>query len=262
MPLPDAKPDRRIYELLKTTDLENLTFAQFQGVAEKIYAEQGAEDELRRIVLVNLARLAVVGEWTGLTDAGGGGINLPEQGTTNEDEFLISSSPIWGSTGASDTEAISGISKCIAFPFIAPFSGVIDACAIQVSSAAGAGKTCYIGFYSEDSNYYYPGSLLGYAELSVASTGQVRQTSFSSTITLVKGNTYWYSLNVSAASTTATLQSIDHNSTPSLGIANGNTETAVAIYAGGMTDYDTPPATFSPTSNWGGFGRPLLTIEV
>ena len=71
MPLPDAKPDRRIYELLKTTDLENLTFSDFQKVAQTIYAEQGAEDELRRIVLVNLARLSVAGEWTGLTSAGG-----------------------------------------------------------------------------------------------------------------------------------------------------------------------------------------------
>ena len=71
MPLPDAKPSTRIYELLKTTDLENITFSQFQGVAEKIFAEQGAEDELRRIVLVNLARLSVAGEWTGLTSAGG-----------------------------------------------------------------------------------------------------------------------------------------------------------------------------------------------
>ena len=71
MPLPDALPDRRIYELLKTVDLENLTFSDFQKVAQTIYAEQGAEDELRRIVLLNLARLSVAGEWTGLTSAGG-----------------------------------------------------------------------------------------------------------------------------------------------------------------------------------------------
>ena len=40
MPLPDA-PDysKRIYELLKETDLENLSYAQFQGVAEKLFIE-------------------------------------------------------------------------------------------------------------------------------------------------------------------------------------------------------------------------------
>lgn len=71
MPLPEAKPDKRIYELLKNVDLENLTFDDLQAVGQTIFAEQGAEDELRRLVLVNLARLSTVGEWTGLTSAGG-----------------------------------------------------------------------------------------------------------------------------------------------------------------------------------------------
>ena len=85
LPLPDATPDKRIYELLKTVDLENLTFADFQGVAKTIYAEQGAEDELRRIVLVNLARLAVKGNWNGLTtSASGGGTNNEIQGGPGE----------------------------------------------------------------------------------------------------------------------------------------------------------------------------------
>ena len=49
MPLPDA-PDysKRIYELLKETDLENLTYSQFQGVAEKLFIEPENEDEMRR----------------------------------------------------------------------------------------------------------------------------------------------------------------------------------------------------------------------
>ena len=46
-PLPNAKPDKRIYQLLKTTDLQNLTFSDFQKVAETIFAEQGAEGVLR-----------------------------------------------------------------------------------------------------------------------------------------------------------------------------------------------------------------------
>ena len=36
MPLPDANNySMRIYELLKETDLENLSYSQFQAVAEK-----------------------------------------------------------------------------------------------------------------------------------------------------------------------------------------------------------------------------------
>lgn len=102
MPLPDAKPDRRIYELLKTTDLENLTFAQFQGVAETVYAEQGAEDTLRRIVLLNLARLAVVGEWTGLTTGA----------TAGSSEFPM------GASSAPD--AISGAGVLVQYPMFFP----------------------------------------------------------------------------------------------------------------------------------------------
>lgn len=66
MPLPDA-PDysQRIYELLKETDLENLSYAQFQAVAEKIFIEPENEDEMRRLVLVQLARMAVRGDWDG-----------------------------------------------------------------------------------------------------------------------------------------------------------------------------------------------------
>ena len=66
MPLPDA-PDysKRIYELLKETDLENLSYAQFQGVAEKLFIEPENEDEMRRLVLVQLARMAVRGDWDG-----------------------------------------------------------------------------------------------------------------------------------------------------------------------------------------------------
>jgi hypothetical protein len=102
-PLPDAKPDKRIYQLLKTTDLENLTFSDFQKVAETIYAEQGAEDELRRIVLINLARLSVIGEWSGLTSSSSGmtsfnitGDSGSAQTVTNSDTVTVA-----GGTGIS-----------------------------------------------------------------------------------------------------------------------------------------------------------------
>ena len=78
MPLPDA-PDysQRIYELLKETDLENLSYLQFQAVAEKIFIEPENEDEMRRLVLVQLARMAVRGDWNGFLTGGGGGGGAP-----------------------------------------------------------------------------------------------------------------------------------------------------------------------------------------
>ena len=71
MPLPDANNySMRIYELLKETDLENLSYAQFQGVAEKLFIEPENEDEMRRLVLVQLARMAVRGDWDGFINGG------------------------------------------------------------------------------------------------------------------------------------------------------------------------------------------------
>ena len=66
MPLPDANNySTRIYELLKETDLQNLSYSQFQQVAETLFIEPENEDEMRRLVLVQLARIAVRGDWDG-----------------------------------------------------------------------------------------------------------------------------------------------------------------------------------------------------
>ena len=67
MPLPDAENrSRRIYTLLQNQDLQNVTFDTIKSVGQPINIEDLNEDELRRLVLVNLARLCVKGEWDGL----------------------------------------------------------------------------------------------------------------------------------------------------------------------------------------------------
>ena len=84
MPLPDANNySMRIYELLKETDLENLSYAQFQGVAEKLFIEPENEDEMRRLVLVQLARMAVRGDWNGFLSGGGG------SGAPTDAEYVV-----------------------------------------------------------------------------------------------------------------------------------------------------------------------------
>lgn len=190
MPLPDAKPDRRIYELLKTTDLENLTFSQFQGVAEKIYAEQGAEDELRRIVLVNLARLAVVGEWTGLTTAASGG------------DPLYATAPIERFTGSSGdlnmripAQALGALIVnwnlpvgCYLMPFIASDDATIDA--IQLYAATTNGTATEIGVYTTDTEGL-PDTLQVSGSITTSSTGVLTQTSLTGSLTMTKGTNYW-----------------------------------------------------------------------
>ena len=67
MPLPDAPAQSpRVYKLLKNTTLENLTDDDLALVADPISIEMLNEDELRRLVLVMLARMCVKGEWNGL----------------------------------------------------------------------------------------------------------------------------------------------------------------------------------------------------
>jgi len=66
-PLPDAnKKSPRVYRNLQTKDLENVTFSDVEATGDPLSIELQNEDELRRLVLVQLARLTVKSEWTGL----------------------------------------------------------------------------------------------------------------------------------------------------------------------------------------------------
>ena len=72
MPLPDAPAESpRVYKLLKTKTLSaeapnSLSQTDIASVGNPISIESRNEDELRRLVLVNLARLTVKQEWDGL----------------------------------------------------------------------------------------------------------------------------------------------------------------------------------------------------
>jgi len=69
MPLPDVPAESpRVYKLLKNLDLETLAGDDDEMIltGNPISIEMLNEDELRRLVLVQLARLSVKGEWNGL----------------------------------------------------------------------------------------------------------------------------------------------------------------------------------------------------
>jgi len=57
-----------VYKLLKNIDLETLAADddEMSGVGNPISIEVLNEDELRRLILVQLARLSVKSEWNGL----------------------------------------------------------------------------------------------------------------------------------------------------------------------------------------------------
>jgi hypothetical protein len=72
LPLPDApKTSPRVYRLLKNKTLSaeapnSLSQTEIASVGDPISIEMLNEDELRRLILVNLARLTVKQEWDGL----------------------------------------------------------------------------------------------------------------------------------------------------------------------------------------------------
>ena len=127
MPLPDA-PDysKRIYELLKETDLENLSYSQFKGVSEKLFIEPENEDEMRRVVLIQLARMAVRGDWDGFLTGGGGGGGAPTDaeyvvmalnGTLTNERLLAAGTGISltdGGAGSNATIANTGVTSNVA----------------------------------------------------------------------------------------------------------------------------------------------------
>jgi len=193
MPLPDAKPDRRIYELLKNTDLENITFSEFQGVAKTIFAEQGAEDELRRIVLLNLARLSVVGEWTGLTTAGGGGGGSVTQSPMPLSDTLSATYPYFQPT---DMYKVTLIDNTIAqvesyaqfIRFVAPKTGTINFFGIRTNSNQSGLDVVKIGIYDSDTDGY-PKDRLANFSIDVNGSSGLYSTSISVSVTA--GETYY-----------------------------------------------------------------------
>jgi|VirMetMinimDraft_7_1064189.scaffolds.fasta_scaffold15183_4 hypothetical protein len=157
MPLPDANNySMRIYELLKETDLENLSYAQFQGVAEKLFIEPENEDEMRRLVLVQLARMAVRGDWDGFLTGGGGGGGAPTNaeyvvmalnGTLTNERKLTAGSRISitdGGAGGDVTIAAdaSPVTSLVAGTNItlSPASGLGD---VTITASGGGGGSAF-----------------------------------------------------------------------------------------------------------------------
>jgi len=66
MPLPNVQATSpRVYKLLKTTTLENLTADNLADVADPISIEMLNEDELMRLCLVAFARMVTKGSFDG-----------------------------------------------------------------------------------------------------------------------------------------------------------------------------------------------------
>ena len=266
MPLPDAKPDRRIYELLKTTDLENLTFAQFQGVAETVYAEQGAEDTLRRIVLLNLARLAVVGEWTGLTTAATAGSSEFPMGASSAPDAIAGAGvlvqyPMFFPQAKLETTANSVVrfnkNQMNFFPFWAAKDGTMDSMTCRITATNP--DDLVVALYSNDSTKGVPLNAIGTKvvwDMGAASGVITLDLSGVGDWVIEAGNVYWLGMMLETDNTNRpTFYVFDADEGPSWTIPANDTATEDYIleqssyWVGSLSDGTPPSSVTAPASD-------------
>jgi len=162
MPLPDAnKRSPRVYTNLQNLDLDTVTFTNIQDTGNPIAVEELNEDELRRLVLVNLARLVVAGEWTGLLEAGGGaeaiGMLAPVIPPMADGDVASYQLPLPVANNHTETNGwqySSANTVLVFWPWTVQVSGTMNELGVRVGSVAGT--TLNIGFYDSDSDNFYP----------------------------------------------------------------------------------------------------------
>ncbi len=193
MPLPNADKDKRLYELLKTQDLENLSYSDFQKAAQSIFVEGINEDDLRRVVLIQLARMAVAGEWNGFTSSGGGGGGSGDFGfgsvfNSSNDTYVPGDAAPYG--GTAQSASTIGTNSVMCFPFVSPQSANISTIEVRVNSTGGGTNILQTAIFA-DSGDGYPTSIIGGKADINCNTAAVVSASPASTVSLVQGTKYW-----------------------------------------------------------------------
>ena len=193
MPLPDAnKKSPRVYTNLQNIDLDTVTFANVQSTGNPIAVEEMNEDEMRRLVLVNLARLVCAGEWNGLLTAASAGtfnVNLTAAGTLSAamDTDVVTITPPWGISA--DLSAEFARQSPQFYPFIATTTGTVASILINVDTVAASANTLECAIYSDDDGV--PDEILTECVFDGESAGDQEQTSLTGTASLTRGDQYW-----------------------------------------------------------------------
>lgn len=194
----DRKPSRRVFPLLQNLDLDTVTFANVQGVGEPISIEDMNEQELIDLIIVNLARLTVAGEWNGLLSAGGGGggsdmwsMGLPT------DSFEYTVGAYAGGIRPNDYAYVDDTL------FLTPFSLGEDATITTARyhiSTIPSSTNVTIAIYSTDSDTGCPTALMDHNSTAQTTIGE-KQITFASSIALTANTLYWIGLSHDNAGT-------------------------------------------------------------
>jgi len=195
----DRKPSKRVFPLLQNLDLDNVTFAQVQSTGEPITIQDLNEQEMQDLVLVNLARLAVKSEWTGLLEAGGGAgmpifpnVNPPGEGSN------IVSYPMGFPTSSGDTNSngvlADNTTTAMFYPFFSFKGGEVQS--LTCFTVGTTADDVLVNVYSADSAGL-PASTIGSEatwDMGTAGSVTLDVSGLATTWTLDEGTIYWLAL--------------------------------------------------------------------
>jgi len=236
MPLPDAiKRSPRVYTLLQNQDLENVSADTLADVADPISIEEANEDELRRLCLIAFARMVTKGSFDGWLSGGGYPVKSPLV-SYGDDTFSNLSQTVPYSVGTGGSfNSVNPANTPQAIPFIAPITGTVASIGTYVQTGAGTTDNFIMAIYENDESENVPGTLLGYGEIDMTSSGSILDASITGTIALEAGTLYWLVYARSTASTSsARLRYISSNDRSGLGWASAVNQANVSIDYGGV----------------------------
>ena len=209
--------------------------------------------------------------------SGGGGTTygLDELYTTDQsymqtsyDQYSITNMAPYAPS-ASTSYSATPPTKALFKPFIAPKTGNVTEMGIYINSLQGSAMSGYAAIY--DTTDGMPKNLLGYATFDMnGSTGEIYQTTFSSTISLTAGRKYWYrwsdTMGSSSARTYRTVTNGINSSNPGhmTNYANQVDDSYIVCLQNFDTSGSTPPtaaATSNYTSN-SGAGLPKVNVVI
>ena len=192
--------------------------------------------------------------------SGGGGLVgvLPQLSTTAETLYNIGTSPPWGIAGNDTNVNMNTMTQPFAFPFIAPETGTVSAIGVQVNTSNA--QNAYVAIYDNGSDNL-PDSRLGYATISLSSTGEIFQTSITGTISLTAGTQYWYSINSSVFGAGQLNGTSATDGMPNLGIASTMIENSTAVKDNTASANAVPPSSFTTSFGYPNWNRAHVGLK-
>jgi len=239
----DRKPSKRVFPLLQNLDLDTVTFSEVQSVGEPISIEDMNEQEMLDLIIVNLARLCVAGEWTGLLEAGGGGGGMPIFPNVNPpgEGGNIVSYPMGFPTSSGDTNS-NGVldantTSAHLYPFFSFKGGEIQS--LTCFTVGTTDDDVLVNVYSAD-DAGLPSSTIGSEatwDMGTAGSVTLDVSGLSTTWTLDEGTIYWLALMLKTSADTRPnfkIHDIDEGNPFMMPV---NTQ-STGLYAGGRTHLD------------------------